>query len=295
MTLFEAIMNTSAFFFFCVFFLGGGKPTHIFRVSLIFFLFFFFEIFIVTVVFEPFSPQKCVLVQKRHIIVSLSFEVYNEERVQRKVLLLLLLMAEQGPKVGDARSLWSFTPSPGAFLLCCVGVLRVLMIGFLKPILKSQSTSSLSLSLSLSLLMMMMMMMILRTYHLVASAFASFSFSSLLPPCVSSRCRYIYIYRRSLTPPDDSVMNNAPYETHDFDNNNNNKTGWTKAEVENLVIVLKKFGVGRWVQIVDSGALPGKQIQQLNGQTQRLLGKQSLAEYTGLQLDVLAVKQANDH
>ena len=231
--------------------------------------------------FEPFSPQKCVLVQKRHIIVSLSFEVYNEERVQRKVLLLLLLMAEQGPKVGDARSLWNFTPSPGAFL-CCVGVLRVLMIGFLKPILKSQSTSSLSLS------------MILRTYHLVASAFASFSFSSLLPPCVSSRCRYIYIYRRSLTPPDDSVMNNAPYETHDFDNNNNNKTGWTKAEVENLVIVLKKFGVGRWVQIVDSGALPGKQIQQLNGQTQRLLGKQSLAEYTGLQLDVLAVKQAND-
>ena len=81
---------------------------------------------------------------------------------------------------------------------------------------------------------------------------------------------------------------------NDFDNNNNNKTGWTKAEVENLVIVLKKFGVGRWVQIVDSGALPGKQIQQLNGQTQRLLGKQSLAEYTGLQLDVLAVKQAND-
>ena len=126
------------------------------------------------------------------------------------LLLLLLLMAEQGPKVGDARSLWNFTPSPGAFLLCCVGVLRVLMIGFLKTILKSQSTSSLSLS------------MILRTYHLVASAFASFSFSSLLPPCVSSRCRYIYIYRRSLTPPDDSVMNNAPYETHDFDNNNNN-------------------------------------------------------------------------
>ena len=71
-------------------------------------------------------------------------------------------------------------------------------------------------------------------------------------------------------------------------------TGWTKPEVENLVIVLKKFGAGKWVQIVDSGALPGKQIQQLNGQTQRLLGKQSLAEYTGLQLDVLAVKQAND-
>lgn len=38
-----------------------------------------------------------------------------------------------------------------------------------------------------------------------------------------------------------------------------------------------KFGVGKWVQIVNSGILPGKLIQQLNGQTQRLLGQQSLA------------------
>lgn len=38
-----------------------------------------------------------------------------------------------------------------------------------------------------------------------------------------------------------------------------------------------KFGVGKWVQIVNSGVLPGKLIQQLNGQTQRLLGQQSLA------------------
>ena len=29
---------------------------------------------------------------------------------------------------------------------------------------------------------------------------------------------------------------------------------------------LKKFGIGKWVQIVDSGVLPGKQLQQLNGQ-----------------------------
>jgi len=44
-----------------------------------------------------------------------------------------------------------------------------------------------------------------------------------------------------------------------------------------LKLALGKFGVGRWVQIVDSGVLPGKLIQQLNGQTQRLLGQQSLA------------------
>lgn len=38
-----------------------------------------------------------------------------------------------------------------------------------------------------------------------------------------------------------------------------------------------KYGVGRWVQILETGLLPGKMIQQLNGQTQRLLGQQSLA------------------
>ena len=44
-----------------------------------------------------------------------------------------------------------------------------------------------------------------------------------------------------------------------------------------LKLALAKFGIGRWVQIMDSGVLPGKLIQQLNGQTQRLLGQQSLA------------------
>lgn len=53
--------------------------------------------------------------------------------------------------------------------------------------------------------------------------------------------------------------------------------GWTKEEVLALKLALEKFGIGRWVQIVDSGVLPGKLIQQLNGQTQRLLGQQSIA------------------
>ena len=55
------------------------------------------------------------------------------------------------------------------------------------------------------------------------------------------------------------------------------RAGWTKEEVVALKLALGKFGIGRWVQIVDSGVLPGKLIQQLNGQTQRLLGQQSLA------------------
>jgi hypothetical protein len=44
---------------------------------------------------------------------------------------------------------------------------------------------------------------------------------------------------------------------------------------------------------VDAGVLPGKQIQQLNGQTQRFLGKQSLAEYTRLKVDVDAIRADN--
>jgi hypothetical protein len=48
------------------------------------------------------------------------------------------------------------------------------------------------------------------------------------------------------------------------------------------------------VQIVESGILPGKQIQQLNGQTQRLLGQQSLAEYTGMHLDIDRVRADNN-
>ncbi|EEH59001.1 uncharacterized protein MICPUCDRAFT_38841 [Micromonas pusilla CCMP1545] len=70
--------------------------------------------------------------------------------------------------------------------------------------------------------------------------------------------------------------------------------GWKLEEVAKLRLCLMKFGIGRWVQIVDSGILPGKQIQQLNGQTQRLLGQQSLAEYTGMHLDVDRVRADNN-
>lgn len=53
--------------------------------------------------------------------------------------------------------------------------------------------------------------------------------------------------------------------------------GWTKEEAAVLKLCLMKYGVGKWVQILETGLLPGKLIQQLNGQAQRLLGQQSLA------------------
>jgi hypothetical protein len=70
--------------------------------------------------------------------------------------------------------------------------------------------------------------------------------------------------------------------------------GWTTEEARILKLCLLKYGVGKWVQILDTGLLPGKMIQQLNGQTQRLLGQQSLAAYTGLRVDVDRIRADNE-
>eukprot|EP01023_Acetabularia_acetabulum_P035786 TRINITY_DN3377_c0_g1_i4.p1 TRINITY_DN3377_c0_g1~~TRINITY_DN3377_c0_g1_i4.p1 ORF type:complete len:304 (+),score=20.96 TRINITY_DN3377_c0_g1_i4:263-1174(+) len=70
--------------------------------------------------------------------------------------------------------------------------------------------------------------------------------------------------------------------------------GWTGEEAELLKLLLMKLGVGRWVQIQQTGLLPGKVIQQLYGQTQRLIGQQSLAAYTGLRVDIDKIRQDNE-
>lgn len=70
--------------------------------------------------------------------------------------------------------------------------------------------------------------------------------------------------------------------------------GWTRDEAQTLKLLLMSVGVGRWVSILDSGLLPGKMIQQLNGQTQRLLGQQSLAAFTGLHVDIDRIRAENE-
>ncbi|KAK9806836.1 hypothetical protein WJX72_004445 [[Myrmecia] bisecta] len=70
--------------------------------------------------------------------------------------------------------------------------------------------------------------------------------------------------------------------------------GWNKEEVQILRLCLMKFGVGKWVHIQETGLLPGKLIQQLNGQTQRLLGQQSLAAVTGLHVDIDRIRAENE-
>jgi len=60
-----------------------------------------------------------------------------------------------------------------------------------------------------------------------------------------------------------------------------------------LRLALMKLGVGNWTGIIESGCLPGKTTSQLNNQTQRMLGKQSTAEFAGLHMDVLKVGELN--
>ncbi|KAF8059674.1 hypothetical protein HT031_005082 [Scenedesmus sp. PABB004] len=70
--------------------------------------------------------------------------------------------------------------------------------------------------------------------------------------------------------------------------------GWTKEECLILKLCIMKHGVGQWVAIQATGLLPGKLVQQLNGATQRLLGQQSLAAFSGLRVDVDRVRADND-
>ncbi|KAG1661523.1 hypothetical protein FOA52_000033 [Chlamydomonas sp. UWO 241] len=70
--------------------------------------------------------------------------------------------------------------------------------------------------------------------------------------------------------------------------------GWTREEAQVLKLCLMQYGVGQWQAIHAAGHLPGKLIQQLYGQTQRLLGQQSLAAFTGLQVDVDRVRAENE-
>lgn len=53
--------------------------------------------------------------------------------------------------------------------------------------------------------------------------------------------------------------------------------GWSKADTQLLKLCLMQHGIGQWAAILRTGLLPGKQVQQISGQTQRLMGQQSLA------------------
>eukprot|EP01121_Diplochlamys_sp_Union-15-3_P020402 TRINITY_DN7953_c0_g1_i2.p1 TRINITY_DN7953_c0_g1~~TRINITY_DN7953_c0_g1_i2.p1 ORF type:complete len:220 (-),score=43.91 TRINITY_DN7953_c0_g1_i2:73-732(-) len=69
--------------------------------------------------------------------------------------------------------------------------------------------------------------------------------------------------------------------------------GWKREDLEILRNALMKFGVGAWTKIVKSGCLPGKTPAQLNLQTQRILGQQSIGEFMGIHLDPNVIYEKN--
>lgn len=75
--------------------------------------------------------------------------------------------------------------------------------------------------------------------------------------------------------------------------NNTLSPGWLPQEVEILRLALMKYGIGRWNEIMMSGALSGKTPAQMCLQTQRLLGQQSTSEFMNLHIDPDKVRLVN--
>jgi len=70
--------------------------------------------------------------------------------------------------------------------------------------------------------------------------------------------------------------------------------GWTRGDLEILRLAIMKFGIGAWSKIIKQSCLPGKTPSQLNLQTQRMMGQQSLAEFMGLRVDAQVVWAHNN-
>ncbi|KAJ3072400.1 hypothetical protein HDU98_003682 [Podochytrium sp. JEL0797] len=69
--------------------------------------------------------------------------------------------------------------------------------------------------------------------------------------------------------------------------------GWSTHEEDTLCTAILKFGVGNWRAILDSNCLPGKNPSQMYLQVQRILGQQSISEFTGLHLDIREIGKIN--
>eukprot|EP01089_Gocevia_fonbrunei_P000838 TRINITY_DN10823_c0_g1_i1.p1 TRINITY_DN10823_c0_g1~~TRINITY_DN10823_c0_g1_i1.p1 ORF type:complete len:277 (+),score=74.22 TRINITY_DN10823_c0_g1_i1:126-833(+) len=54
-----------------------------------------------------------------------------------------------------------------------------------------------------------------------------------------------------------------------------------------------KYALGKWAKMMETNCLPGKTRSQLNIQTQRMMGQQSLGEYMGIHLDPVVVFRDN--
>ena len=69
--------------------------------------------------------------------------------------------------------------------------------------------------------------------------------------------------------------------------------GWRPFEEEILKQAIMLFGVGRFKKIIEENLLPGKLIQSINLKTQKLVGQQSILEFSGIKLRTEEVLKRN--
>ncbi|KAI9197446.1 uncharacterized protein BJ171DRAFT_570679 [Polychytrium aggregatum] len=69
--------------------------------------------------------------------------------------------------------------------------------------------------------------------------------------------------------------------------------GWTREEANVLRNALIKYGIGNWKEIMECSVLADKTNAQLNLQTQRMLGQQSIGEFANLHIDPYTIGAIN--
>lgn len=68
---------------------------------------------------------------------------------------------------------------------------------------------------------------------------------------------------------------------------------WKLTEIYVLKQAVLFYGMGDSMSIYKHRCLPKRSLKQINHQIQRLLGKQSTAEYSGIHMDIIAVGEIN--
>ncbi|KAK8793506.1 hypothetical protein WA158_004865 [Blastocystis sp. Blastoise] len=69
--------------------------------------------------------------------------------------------------------------------------------------------------------------------------------------------------------------------------------GWNKKEIHILRLAVMKFGLGNWRKIHRANVLPGKTVNQIVSEVQRMIGQQSLKEFLNVHADPYAIGDDN--
>ena len=67
--------------------------------------------------------------------------------------------------------------------------------------------------------------------------------------------------------------------------------GWTRAETKQLRKLIQLYGMGAWMDILNSWMLPGKTVSQMVAKTIKMLGQQSIKQFQGMRIDPKLIRK----